>query len=367
MRILAVDQYREIGGAQSVFLSTLECLTQRGVSVTAAVPAGGGVAAAIDSRFRGAVKRVDVAEPDLTPGHKTPRDALNLARHGVGMLRLRPLLADFDYVYVNGPRLFPSFLVLSTLAATRFVYHVHLDHSAIEKAIIAGVLCHPRTHAVLANSAFVRSRLRRGLGPVAREDRLRLLENSLSAELSSLAFVERWRETAPLRAVVIGRLLPEKGQDLVVELASQNPDVRFHVLGGDDRGRPDFARDLRSRAGRNVTFHGHVADVPATIAELGAQINLVPSRREESFGLAAIEGMACSCLTITSGRGALRDISTDTGAWIASTVGEWQAAIVRIRQASRTELTRETESQYRRTLLRYGFERFARDSAGIFT
>ena len=56
-----------------------------------------------------------------------------------------------------------------------------------------------------------------------------------------------------------------------------------------------------------------ITDVRATIDELGIQISLVPSRIEESFGLVAIESMACSCLTLGSERGALSEISRITG------------------------------------------------------
>lgn len=365
MRVLAVDQYRDIGGGQSIFLRTLDCLVQRGAIVTAAVPAGGSVAAAIDSRFGGRVERIDIDEPRLTLGHKTPADALRVARHSFDLLRLRPQAAGADYVYVNGARLFPASLVLSSFVRSRFVYHVHLDHSALEKAVIAAALHHPRTHAVLANSVFVQSRLERSLGPLARNSRLRLLENSLSAELSATKFVNRWQHGEPLRAVVIGRLLPEKGQDIVVELAALHRDVTFHFLGADDPGRPDFTAELRARAGPNVTFHGHTDDVARTIAELRPQLNLVPSRREESFGLAAIEGMACSCLTVTSGRGALSDIARETGAWTASTIGEWSAAIDRVRRSDRAEMAGEAARQHQRTLDRYGYVRFARQVAEI--
>ena len=35
-----------------------------------------------------------------------------------------------------------------------------------------------------------------------------------------------------------------------------------------------------------------------TLEALGVQFNIVPSRWNEPFGLVAIEGAACSCITI---------------------------------------------------------------------
>jgi glycosyltransferase involved in cell wall biosynthesis len=366
MRVLLIDQYRDIGGAQTIFLQLAESLLAMGVDVQPMFPLGGTLEAEIGARFGDRVRCVGIPELELTSGRKTPADAVRLARHGLALLRLRPLLARFDYVYVNGPRLFPAFLLLSSLVPGRFIYHVHLDHSPIEKAVIAALVAHPRTHAVVAASEFVLRRLQRSLGRLADGPRVRVLENSLNRTLSSVEFVNRWSDAATLDIVTIGGLIPEKGTDIIVDLASANPQHRFHMIGDADPRRPSFAAALRARATSNVMFHGRVANVRAAIEGIGAQVHLMPSRREESFGLAAIEAMACSCFTVTSGRGGLADIACRTGAWTAPTSSAWQDAIDRIQRTPRDDMAAAAREQHRRTLDQYGYARFERDLAVLF-
>lgn len=363
MRVLLVDQYRDVGGAQTVLLQVLGCLVSRGFAVAAAIPGGGGLEKAIRARFGDGIEQISIPELALTPRNKTARDGVRLARYSAGLLRLVPTLRRFDYVYVHGPRLFPAFAGLSSLASARYVYHVHLEHSGIEKTIIRALLRHPRTHAVIAPSEFVL----RGLGSGANGTRLRLVENALSKRMTTLPFVDRWRDAERLELVTVGRLIPEKGQDLVLDLAANCGRHRFHLIGGADPTRPEYASALRRRATPNVVFHGQVADVVSTIDEIGAHVSLVPSRRDESFGLAAIEGMACSCLTVTSGRGGLGDIARRTGAWTARSAEEWRAAIERIEASPPEEMARAAKEQHDRTLDCFGFERFARDVGAIFS
>jgi len=363
MRVLLLDQYRDVGGAQTVLLQVLGCLVSRGFEVAAAIPIGGGLEATIRERFGEGVELIAIPELALTPRHKSSRDAVRLAGYSAGLLRLAPSLRRFHYVYVHGPRLFPAFAGLSSLISARYVYHVHLEHSRLEKSIIRGLLWHPRTHAVIAPSEFVM----RGLGSRANRGRLRLVENALSETMSALPFVDRWADAERLDLVAVGRLIPEKGQDVVLDLAANFGRHRFHLIGCADPARPEYAAALRRRATPNVVFHGQVGDVASTIHQIGAQVCLVPSRRDESFGLAAIEGMACSCLTVTSGRGGLGNIAERTGAWTARTAEEWRAAIERIEGSAPDEMAHAAREQHDRTLDCYGFERFARDVAEIFS
>jgi glycosyltransferase involved in cell wall biosynthesis len=356
-----VDQYPEIGGAQTVFLQVMETLVSGGLEVSAAVPLGGPLEAEISSCFGPSVTCHGIPVPELTAGAKTPLDVVRLFRYTWSLLRLRSLVSGFDLIYVNGPRLFPLFLVLSSVSRARFVYHVHLDHTRAEKLLICALARHPRTHAVLVNSRFVLRRLELALRFLLPAGRVMLLENSLTSSLSRAEFVDRWTGTHTLKVVVIGRVLPDKGQDLVVDLAAEFPGLEFHILGDADFADREFPVHLKARAGTNVVFHGYVSDIQAEIERIGAQISLVPSRKKEAFGLAAIEGMACSCLTVTSGVGGLADIGRQTGAWTASRRQDWTRAVERIRTSPRSEMVAAAAKQHSATRDRYSSARFANE------
>lgn len=365
MKVLLLDQYRDVGGGQTVFLQILRCLVARNVAVTAAIPLGGSLEAAVRAEWNGRVECVGIPEPTLTSGHKTVRDAARLLGHGAELFRLRRRLPEFDLVYVNGARLFPAFIAMSSTTRTRVIYHVHLDHGAVERAIIGAALAHPRTHAVLACSDFVARGLRSTLGPLGHTKKLKLVENALGAPFSSLAFVDRWRSDSPRPAVVIGKLIPEKGPDIVLELARAHPRMTFHMIGDADPTRSAYADALRARAPENVVFHGRVANVRDHIEAIGACVNLVPSQRAESFGLAALEGMACSCLTVTSDAGGLEDIAKRTGAWTARSMRDWHAAIDRILSSPPEEMAAIARAQHEKTLSLYAPDRFARDLMSV--
>jgi len=110
--------------------------------------------------------------------------------------------------------------------------------------------------------------------------------------------------------------------------------------------------------GDDVEWRTTDYDVPATIDAIGAHVNLMPSQREESFGLAAVEGMACSCLTITTGRGGLAAIAQNTGAWSAGQPEAWLRLTDRIRASSRDVLAAESRRQHERAVAHYHPSRF---------
>ena len=63
---------------------------------------------------------------------------------------------------------------------------------------------------------------------------------------------EAEKSSSPL-AVFVGRIVPRKRPEIVVDLAQRFPHVRFVIIGG---GSGHYATDIRERAARlaNVTF-----------------------------------------------------------------------------------------------------------------
>ena len=131
--------------------------------------------------------------------------------------------------------------------------------------------------------------------------------------------VAKARETwgvAPHERVVLapGRILPARGQALVVEAAAQIAgrglaDVRF-VLAGEVQ-RASFARELDALAAQRgvkeiVSRLGAEADRPA--AFVGASAIVFPAREAEGVTRAVIEAAACGALTIVADVGAAGEI-----------------------------------------------------------
>jgi glycosyltransferase involved in cell wall biosynthesis len=225
----------------------------------------------------------------------------------------------------------------------------------------------PTTWRIVVNSNFIRNRLLEAVPRLAHSEKVILAENSLDRAYTERSFVDRFA-TAPvaLSVAVLGVIRPEKGQDIAVALGRRDPRLRLHLIGRVGPGAEIWFENLRAEAPKNVIFHDAVADVPAALDRLGIQVILVPSRWEEPFGLVAIEGMACSCLTVLMDRGGLPEIAAKTGAILCKDVDGMGAALDRVQAMLPAERLALARRQFEATMKAFGTERYIDEVAAIF-
>jgi glycosyltransferase involved in cell wall biosynthesis len=109
--------------------------------------------------------------------------------------------------------------------------------------------------------------------------------------------------------------LERKGLRAFVDAAAHAPDVSFVLAGA---WVDDAVDELRSRAGPNVTFAGHVSD--EELAHLyRTAAAYVQASRHEGFGLAVAEAMMAGCIPVVTRAGALPEVVGDAGVYIEST------------------------------------------------
>ena len=298
--ILFIDQFREVTGGQIVLQALVRATQEDGCRVGVLAPMGGGLEKALQARGGDTVARHDLHELSLQSGRKGWRDAWRLLAFSVYLLRFLRLVCRYELVYVNGGRLALPCALLSLIAPrTRWIYHVHLCHSGLEKRLLSLIARLPRTARIVMASRYILDDFVRQRPEIARHPRVCVVQNCLNAPFDELPFDgERFRSTDdPLTVALIGRVSPVKGHDLFLPLARKFPGLRFVFIGRTAPDQQEFLRSLLAGAPSNLTYLGESTDLPSLLHRLPVHVSVVPSRWEEPFGLVAIESMAASCFT----------------------------------------------------------------------
>lgn len=366
-RILLLDSNRAVRGGQTVFLQLASVANTLFSRVTLMFPLGGDLEFKVRLALGDNIPLEDIPEMDLTRRRKGVVDLFKLGLFTLGFLRHFALIARHDVIYVNSGRLFLTLLFTSFFfPGKRFLYHIHHDHNALEKRLIRFMAHRPNTFRVILNSHFAHERLLEAQPTLKDHPGVMVVENALGENYGALPFEDRFTGVSGgLRVAVIGGIGPEKGQDWVVDLAPRLPDMTFYLIGGVEPGCDGFAADLRQRAPANVVWCGESRNLPATLHQHGIQISLMPSRCLEAFGLVAIEGMACSCLTLTSGMGGLLHIGERTGAWRFHDLESLEEMLRQLQAMPPEALAGIARQQHQRTVQHYHQEVFRRKIGGV--
>jgi glycosyltransferase involved in cell wall biosynthesis len=109
--------------------------------------------------------------------------------------------------------------------------------------------------------------------------------------------------------IFLGRLVSEKGVDLLIEALARIPaggsPARLTIVGGGPE-QPGLL-DLTARLGLRdrVTFIGSKTGPELAALLRQHKILVIPSRYDEPFGVVALEGIACGCAVVGSSGGGL--------------------------------------------------------------
>lgn len=152
----------------------------------------------------------------------------------------------------------------------------------------------------------------------------------------------RWPE-GPARLVSVGRFSREKDPELAVETMRSLHErgvVAHLAMIGDG---PLRSRLERRAAGLDITFEGHLHD-RHELARLvaGADVVLAPGQAE-TFGLAALEALACGTPIVVPERGALAElVGTGCGIVTTSDGPSFASAVMSLLAGRRAEQRRAT-------------------------
>ena len=315
--IVFLEQYGSLGGGQQVLLELVRAALHSGFQATVLIPEG-----PCSDRLRSlGAQVIAVSECRLSQGKKGIADIFRFAWYGCRtFLSHISLLRHAGLIYVNGNRLLPVALLAQLLLGRKAAYHIHLNHGGLERKLFLLTLRLKSTRALVLPSEFIRRELLAADVRFA-DPRVQVVPNGLDARFSDIHFQDRFTGRPLQHIGIVGRVSPEKGQDVLIPLAKHFPQLQFHVLGDAAFSSEDYYERLKREAPENVHFHGWVDDLPAKVNEIGLQVCLVPSRCPpespgrsfEAAPLVPLQMAALSCLVIVRRLGALEDVTRELG------------------------------------------------------
>jgi glycosyltransferase involved in cell wall biosynthesis len=163
-----------------------------------------------------------------------------------------------------------------------------------------------RVDSSVAISRYVADWVLRAVPSVA--PRQRVVLNGVDADYFAARPQSAEAKTRPFTFVVVCRLEPWKGVDLVVEAAALASDFHVEILG-DGSERPRLERLVAERGlSKRVRLRGYMADPRPAVAEADA---FVSASLDEPLGLSVLEALAMERPVVAFAGGGIPEIVTD--------------------------------------------------------
>jgi len=351
MRLLLLDQFSDLGGAQQGLLDVVAEIHRRGWRCVAGLP-GDGVLCERLRALEVPTERIECGP--YHSGRKTFRDLGRFVSGTPRLARQMRALAEAlgaETVYLNGPRLLPAAVLANFRVPV--VFHSH--------SIVSTPMSHRLTAAALSR---LRATVLGCCDFAVRPWSGHVIYNGVAGPPPG------WRKTpsAAPRIACIGRIAPEKGQLEFLHAAraihATLPDARFTVYGAAlfaDAGALRYERDVHREAeGLPVAFPGWIADVYDALAEV--DLLLVPSAAHEATTRVILEAFAAGVPVIAFNSGGIPEVIEDavTG-YLVDNAQDMAKRTIDLLQAHPADLQRVAANARQSWQQRFTVDRYAKE------
>ncbi len=272
MKILFLDQFNELGGAQQTLLDTVVGVQRNGWSAHVLLPGRGPLVDKLESL---AVPVGEISCGPYQAGNKTAADFVRFVldfERQVRAIRAAAAQNDFDLIYVNGPRLMPA-AALGSLG-TPVVFHAHSHVHGMAARVLRWGIRNARATVIGCSNSVLEAL--RGCA-----QNMYVVPNGVR----DVGYREReFDADGKWRIGMIGRIAPDKGQSeftgAAAILARKLPVAQFVICGATQFGESSKYFDaVREQArGLPIEFMPWQSDVGPVLREL--DLLVVPSKRE---------------------------------------------------------------------------------------
>ncbi len=344
MKILFLDQFSVLGGAQLCLLDVVDAVKKDGWRAHIALPGDGPLGQLM--RSRGVeVHRIPCGpyrsgSKSFTDFVKAPLDIWQQKRIISGLINGH----QFDLAYVNGPRLLPA-AALAARDRVPLLFHAHNRLSQGYMAGLAGWALRQSATTVIACSNFVAQ----PLTPYVHKANLHVIPNGTP----DAGFRERaFGPGRSWRIGLIGRISPEKGQAEFVQaiamLATDFPAAKFVICGAPIIPAGKYLQFVSKLArGLPVEFLGWRDDIASVLAEL--DLLVVPSN--EGLGRVILEAFSGGVPVVAFNSGGIPEVVTDgeTGFLVQKATPDALATRIRTILLSDAQNVRQVVTNARRS------------------
>jgi glycosyltransferase involved in cell wall biosynthesis len=301
MKLLILDQFSDLGGAQQCLLELLPAMSERGWQARVGLPGAG----EMFERVRELGCKAETI--DCGPYESGRKSAADLVRFAADTPRLARQIrrlaehAQADLVYVNGPRVLPAAALAGIRQRVVFHAHSYLGPGAVRR--LAGTALRRMKARVIGQSCFVAEPWK----PYVGGDRISVVYNGVAGPREPVT-----RPAGQPPAVgCIGRIALEKGQLEFVAVSEMVrralPECRFAVYGASLFGSPDYEERVREAAAAlPVEFPGWTNDIYAAMRCL--DLLLVTSTSVEATTRVILEAFAAGLPVIAFSVGGIPEV-----------------------------------------------------------
>jgi glycosyltransferase involved in cell wall biosynthesis len=299
MRVLFLDQFGNLGGAQLCLRDVLIEAGRRGWETEVMAPGNGPL---LDfARHCG----FDARALPIGEYSTGARAAADFLRFGFGMARSARLVRlalqqrAADLIYVNGPRVLPAAIHPNVPT----VFHAHSVLTTRYARAIATWSLRRASATAIACSEFAARPVQGAIGG----HRVHVIYNGVA----DCGFRPRTPERGrPLRVGLVGRIAPEKGHlDFIqaVQLLPPASRVQFSIAGAALFSDLRYERAIRALGlATGIEFRGWTGDVAGVLHDL--DILAVPSAAHEASTRVVMEAMSAGTCVVAYPSGGLPEL-----------------------------------------------------------